>query len=242
MKIAGKYLRRQHWLGSGFIAAGMLLAPALASAATIVVDTTRDSLDVAGECSLRSAIEAANTRVAVGGCVAGEPGTNNVIELVGGETYKLALAPDAANNNSSGDLNLETNVTIKTTNGVRAVIDADGIDRVLSVSLSAGVTLENLEITGGVVKGDGGGIHNSGVLTLVSVLVRGNAAHGGDGDLSPGGGAGLGGALFNREGDLYLDGTIGTSPLGGRAASVRIPVAKETTAREQAVACLIMMA
>src|SRR3954452_15496135 len=61
-------MRTRLLLLTGVIAA-LLATPAVASAATITVNTTDDVN--AGQCTLRSAITAANTNAIVGGCVKG---------------------------------------------------------------------------------------------------------------------------------------------------------------------------
>src|SRR4051812_41273456 len=49
----------------------LALAPSVAHSATITVNTEADLLAAGGPCSLREAIQAANTDAASGGCAAG---------------------------------------------------------------------------------------------------------------------------------------------------------------------------
>lgn len=55
------------------------LHPLRAHAATLIVDTTNDTI-VGGQCSLRGAITAVNTQTAQGNCIAGD-GTNDTINF-----------------------------------------------------------------------------------------------------------------------------------------------------------------
>ena len=68
---------------------GVLVLAAAARAAPITVTTTTDTL-TGPQCSLRAAIQAANTDAAVAGCAAGS-GTDT-ITLPAGD-YKLTIAP-----------------------------------------------------------------------------------------------------------------------------------------------------
>src|SRR5215203_6157766 len=75
-------------------------------AATITINTTADEFGTGGGCSLREAIQAANTDAAFGGCAAGA-GTDQ-INLPAG-TYVLSLTgiEDA---NHSGDLDVSSSM------------------------------------------------------------------------------------------------------------------------------------
>jgi CSLREA domain-containing protein len=60
------------------LGASMLLLASQAQAASLMVTTEADELNTDGDCSLREAIEAANTNMAVDACVSGsstEPDT-----------------------------------------------------------------------------------------------------------------------------------------------------------------------
>jgi CSLREA domain-containing protein len=135
-------------LSAGAFAAGVVLTPVLASAATINVTTPDDELNADGDCSLREAVEAANGDAAVDACAAGAG--DDVIELAGAQTYALSLAGAGEDANASGDLDLLSNITIRSAADA-AIIDAAGIDRVLDVATGASVQLHNLEITGVLV-------------------------------------------------------------------------------------------
>src|SRR3989344_1698657 len=72
----------------------ILLLSQPAFAANITVNTTADELNSDGDCSLREAVQSANTDTAVDGCTAGS-GTDTIIVPAG--TYTLSI-PGAGEN------------------------------------------------------------------------------------------------------------------------------------------------
>jgi CSLREA domain-containing protein len=73
--------------------AAMLIAPVVAQAATITVNTSADTS--MGECTLRDAITAANNNAVTGACPAGQPSpTVDLIDfsVPGGSTISLGSA------------------------------------------------------------------------------------------------------------------------------------------------------
>ena len=94
-------------LGLLAIVACLALPPRPVDAATIAVTTTVDELNTDGDCSLREAVRAANTNLAVDACPAGQNGQTDTITVPAG-TYTLTVAGndrDAA----GGDLDLRDN-------------------------------------------------------------------------------------------------------------------------------------
>ncbi|WP_157172724.1 CSLREA domain-containing protein [Nocardia exalbida] len=188
------------------------------SPAVITVNTTADGVaadpysglcrTVAGACTLRAAVQTANAR----------PGSTIVVPE---GRYILMIRPDPQKvqgrnpDANTGDLNLTAATTLRGAGRDQTVLDAAGIDRVLSVS--APVTLTGLTVTGGVTAQHeipyydtgGGGISNSSNLVLEDVVVRGNSA-------------GYGGGIFNVPGsDLQTRNTIITGNVSGEAGGVR---------------------
>lgn len=169
------------------------LFAARAHAATITVGTTSDDLTVNGNCTLREAIKAANTNLAVDTCSSGSAsGTDTVV--LGANTYTLTILGAGETNNGTGDLNIFSNVAIQGDNRTTTFIDgnfvADGDpsnfdDRIIAVSAGGALSLTDLTVDGGNVTGNGGGINNAGSLTLTRVDVTLNNA------------TGNGGAIYN---------------------------------------------
>ena len=145
----------------------ILAAPA--HAATFTVTKTADTNDGAcnSDCSLREAVVAAN--------VAGGADT---IEIPAG--YYTITRPENDDTSAAGDLDITSNVTLKTTGPV--TVDGAGLDRVVEVLASGTAKLSGLRITGGLttaaggVNNYGGGILNNfgGTLTLTNSTVSGN--------------------------------------------------------------------
>ncbi len=92
------------------IAASAALPLRPVEAASIVVTTTVDELNADGDCSLREAIRAANTNVAVDDCDAGENAQTDTITVPAG-TYTLTVA-GSDNDAAVGDLDLRDNAAV----------------------------------------------------------------------------------------------------------------------------------
>ncbi|MBF6327186.1 CSLREA domain-containing protein [Nocardia transvalensis] len=186
--------------------------------ATIVVTTTADGAAAnpfdgqcrtrTGECTLRAAIQVANAR----------PGTT--IEVPPGR-YTLTIPPTVWNTQgpfidpTTGDLDVTSDTTIRGAGQDRTVIDASHLDRVMLTT--ANVTLSGLTITGGnttqreipFYDTGGGGIANSGRLSLDHVTVTGNAAD-------------YGGGIFNIPvADMKATDSIIAGNAAGEAGGVR---------------------
>ena len=94
-------------LGLLAIVACLALPPRPVDAATIAVTTTVDELNTDGDCSLREAVRAANTNLAVDACPAGQNGQTDTITVPAG-TYTLTVAGDDEYA-AGGDLDLRDN-------------------------------------------------------------------------------------------------------------------------------------
>jgi CSLREA domain-containing protein len=160
-----------------------LLGPGAATAATISVSTTADELNEnPTACSLREAIWAANNDSAAlaPGCAAGSG-----IDMIGVPAGIYALTRQGAGEDAdaTGDLDVTGAATIQHTGPGATVVDARGIDRAFQTSAAGGVTISGLLIRGGSspLASSGGGVLNSGVLTVVGSTIAGNASgfHGG---------------------------------------------------------------
>jgi CSLREA domain-containing protein len=99
--------------GSAVAIVAFALTANVAEAATITVTTNLDEFDSTpnGTCSLREAIEAANTNSDFGGCAAapGDPyGADTIVFDITGP-INLTIAPNASNDdNAGGDLDILT--------------------------------------------------------------------------------------------------------------------------------------
>jgi CSLREA domain-containing protein len=151
-------------------------------AAEITVNTTTDERNTDGDCSLREAIDAANTNTAVDECAAGTGEDTIVFDLDSPATITL----DA----SLGQLPTITDAAGLTIDGQTADITVSGNDqvRVFSVGGGAKLALENLTVSHGLITdGRGGGANNvRGTLTISNSTFSDNRAA--LGSFSPGGG------------------------------------------------------
>lgn len=171
------------------IAALGLLSPTAAGAATLVPTTTADEFGTGAGCSLREAIQAAQTDGAFDNCVVADDDDADTIVLQSGQTYALTLA-GAENANATGDLDIvgqmnDRTLTIQTSGAARATIDAngDGVDdpvaatgdRAIDVAAAStqinSMTINNLAITDGSGSAGGGITAN---LTTILMTITGS--------------------------------------------------------------------
>ncbi len=134
--------------------------------AQISVTTTDDELNVDGDCSLREAVEAANTNGPVDNCV-DNSGNYDVISL-DAQMYTLSILGFNEDANQTGDLDITEDVTIEGVGPWQTIINAADIDRALHI-LSGFVIVRNLTIIDGSTDtffGDGGCIFVGGYLSL----------------------------------------------------------------------------
>jgi CSLREA domain-containing protein len=147
-------------------------------AATITVNTTNDEVNNDGDCSLREAIIAANTDTAVDACPAGSGA--DTIRLPAGN-YVLTIAGTSEFAALTGDLNITENLTINGAGRANTTIDANGLDRVFTIS-DAFVQLSDLTMTGGesgIQAGSGIYLGYGGMLILNNGRVTNNSPQGG---------------------------------------------------------------
>ncbi len=161
-------------------------------AAIITVNTYADELNEDGDCSVREAIQAANTDTAVDGCPAGVG--EDLIVLAAG-VYMLTLAGANEDLNATGDLDILADLVLRGARLDGTQFDGAQLDRVLHILPGVKVTISDLTISNGQAptpEGDqpgapGGGVLNEGTLTLARVALRHNRAgagrnhNGGDG-------------------------------------------------------------
>jgi len=172
-----------------FTLASLLLAVAPAAAATFTVNDTADAVDAmlgdgtcataGGTCTLRAAIQEANAL----------PGPDTITVPAG--TYLLTIEGRDEDAAVTGDLDITDDVTITGAGADLTILDGNGVDRILDIELPASrvtivVAIAALTIRNGNsgpgALADGGGLYNSGTLTLRNVVVANNttaAANGG---------------------------------------------------------------
>ena len=213
------------FLGLAVIA--MLAQGQEARAATLTVTTVDDELNGDGDCSLREAIQAANTDFPVDACTAGS-GDDTIVVPAG--LYVLSILPDGTpDDNWDGDLDVLGDLTISGAGAGSTIINGGGVDRVLHLDpYSAGLIVEvsGATIQGGSTAGSGGGIANiKGTLTLNNSTVSGNEASSYGGGIYSGGTLTLnnsevsGNTAGSYGGGIYGSGTFTNSTISGNTAS-----------------------
>ena len=172
-------------------------SPALAS--TITVTTTADEQTTNGACSLREAIEAANTDTAVDACAAGSATEDDVVgfALPGTAPWRVNLG--SALPNVSTDMDLrgpgDDRLTVWATSEGYSIFTITGDATEAAIS---GMTMSNGDAPDDFVPGaipcGGGGIYNGGTLNLTDSTVSDNMSATGCGSNS---GFGSGGGVYN---------------------------------------------
>jgi len=156
-------------VGLAVIIAALILTSASAAHATMItVDTLTDG-SVAGHCTLRDAITAANTMSAMNNC-AGGTGSDTIVFSVTGTISLGSTLPTVT------DANLT--ITGPISPGIK--IDGGGLVQLMQVDARATLTLQFLTLANGRVTGasggagDGGAIFNQGTLTVTNSTFSAN--------------------------------------------------------------------
>ncbi len=167
----------------------LLLGSTGLGATSIQVTTTDDQFgEDTSKCSLREAVQAANTDAAFGGCAAGS--SADIITFL--DFYyriKLSRPGRGEDNNATGDIDVSTSGTIVFVGNSTGstVIDGDGVDRVFDLDCRSDMNVQfnSLTIRGGDAgSGAGGGIYTCAhTASLYAVHMTENSAN-------------LGGALY----------------------------------------------
>lgn len=207
-------------LAAGLIVGVVLpLAPAVhANGSVIEVNKFLDDEYGGGPfCTLREAVRAANSGSLFGAC----DGTGATVIYLEAGTYELTRIGSKEDNNATGDLDITGTLTISGAGAGSTIIDASGLitDRVLDIHSGAvvkisGVTIINGQTPDGDAGGNGeagGGIRNSGSLTITNSAITSNTTGAGG---SGGGNGGNGGGIYNDNSMTIINSTISHNTTG----------------------------
>jgi CSLREA domain-containing protein len=187
----GRAAGKAGWVtGAALFAA--LLVPASTPAATINVKSNADEFDVAGNCTLREAIQTANSDADRGGCHRRHIGAGaaDTVVLEGKTEYPITIPGGNEDGNATGDFDIASRITIEVDGKGRASIDANEMDRAVDVLDGGNLHASRLQIANGNPPSNGfsnggAGILNRGSLTLtrseltLNDAVDGQAINGG---------------------------------------------------------------
>jgi CSLREA domain-containing protein len=213
------------------MAAGLGFTPA-ARAVTITVTTTNDELDANGNCSLREAVLAANLDTIVDACEVGSGADE--ISLTAG-TYTLSIGGMGEDAALTGDIDITADLAVTGVGPGITIIDGGSLDRVFEVLDAEEVIISNVTIQHGQPgETQGGGIMNGSMLTLANSIVTDNTTRIGGGIANTGtltlyGSRIIGNVAFDQGGGIANTGTLtitnstvsdNTSRLGGGIANL----------------------
>jgi CSLREA domain-containing protein len=142
------------------VLSALLTATTPAHAAGLVVNTLEDELNTDGDCSLREAVQAAKTDLAVDACQAGS-GADIITFSVGGTVIL------------SSSIVIESEMTI---DGSGQSLTISGNDAVQIFQVYGTLALNLLTITDGYWPGSGGAIANHTALTITNSTLSSNSA------------------------------------------------------------------
>ncbi len=187
---------------------------------TITVTTTKDDIKKNGNCTLREAVQAANTNKTVDKCPAGSSSSTDVIKL-GRATYVLSVTGRYEHYNQKGDIDITQSVKIVGAGRSYTIIDGKKIDRVFeNRSTTATVTFQDLTIQNaytvprdGYILDEGGGIANKGKMYITRVRFYNNRVEGDGNDGVRGGG------VFNT-GTLTVSDSLFDKNSGGTGGAI----------------------
>jgi CSLREA domain-containing protein len=213
LKLAGLIL-----IFFGSIAIVINIPIALSADTFILVNTSDDELNVDGDCSLREAIQSANSGQTVDNCIVNGNAPYTITLPAG--NYQLTLSGAQEDDNSTGDLDIKADLILVGSGMTDAIISSNQIDRILQIHTGTTVIINQLSLTGGKApdgataqaanETNGGGIYNSGTLVLDEVIVANNKA-----GISCINSGGAGGGIYNTGSLVITNSTLSNNQAGG---------------------------
>jgi CSLREA domain-containing protein len=166
-----------------------------ASAGMITVETAFDELDLDPNCSLREAVQAANTNGADAnpGCADGEAALDTIV--FSGQPF-AQIVGTGDNTNATGDLDIPAGgpggplrIDGSAMTSLKQILSVGGVSNVVHLQ-SGTLTIANVELVGGDIPlGAAGTVATFGTLTLENAKVSGGTAEAGGGIAGFGSGA-----------------------------------------------------
>lgn len=171
-------------------------AQAAPQGSTIIVTTTNDEFNTVGNgtgCSLREAIQAANTDAPFGGCPKGDGADTIQLDA---QLYSVEITGDD-DSNQAGDFDVTSDIVFQGKGSDKTFVDGKTNDRVFDLLPNSNVEFHNLDIENGQGLNQfafGGGIRSQGTsLQLFFVSLDNNYAQ-------------WGGGIYHTGGELDMEG------------------------------------
>lgn len=180
-----------------------------AYAADIAVDLAADAVTLDGNCTLREAINAANSDTTVDNCPAGD-GIDTI--LLPADTYLLTLLGANEDANASGDLDITETLIIHGAGEGLTILDGNSTDRILHTLPAVDLTLRNLTLQNGVSDSCGGALCASNNVTFTAVTADSNTT---TDDGAAGGAASIDGDAMINASTLQNNITVADNAPGG---------------------------
>ncbi|MBK6805730.1 MAG: CSLREA domain-containing protein [Betaproteobacteria bacterium] len=229
-------LRRRISATLGSLLLSTLIAAAPAIAATITVTTLADELNADGDCSLREAVQAANTNAAVDACTAGAAGLDTVVLPAGVIPLSVTISvSDAVIVRGAGRASTTVNrgaanafngpgvagatLTIEDLSVVGSVntggaqdiavtrVDFSGVIGTMINSLNGSIAITDATLSGGGVNSSGG------AMTVAGTTISGGGVNTSSGAISLTGTTIDGGGVNSSSGAVTLvDGSVTNAP------------------------------
>lgn len=151
----------------------------LLSGTTFIVNSLQDTAALDGLLTLREAVQAANTNLAVNEAPAGTAATTGVDIITFDQTALAAEAGVAVGQPLSITLNgasllITEDLDIQGLGADLLTIDAAQQSRAFIIATQTNVQLADITLTGGYTTGSGGAIHNSGAITVTRSTISNN--------------------------------------------------------------------
>ena len=133
-------------------------------------------LAVGSDCTLRAAVQLANTL----------DGYDLIVFTDTIKTFTLSVAGGGEDNPAKGDLDIEGQLEIRGNGAANTIIDGANVDRIFDVLADSDLTISGVTIRGGGSNPAGGGIKSDGILTVIDSVFEANTSNTGGGIYSSG--------------------------------------------------------
>ena len=211
---------------AGTTAFAPIFAPAAVTpAGTIIVSTTADEFGTGGACSLREAVQAANTNTNFSGCTRSGSAPYQIV--LPAATYTLTLTGAGEDSNATGDLDVTVSLELA---GNGSTIDGNNADRIFDIRSGVNVDFDSVNMVDGQVSGNGGAIqaNSNAIIEITNSRFANNQANNGGAIVLSTSGGGSGEVIVDNS---VFENNTATNTLGG-ALFVRVATISDSVFRD----------